>query len=305
MPIEARLSRPARGRVPTAHMLGAAIRAAGTLDATGTPIDTARDSYLRLPTGGLYCLEDLIAGEELLVQAGLVSHDGNALRPSQRLQLMLNLREEDASEVLLSMVLSAHPPLWVYAALREDQVFPELIPDADRDALTDTISDSGRREALLLALARRYERDVETELGELGEELVVAECRAQLVTAGRRDLAERVQRVSLISDQLGYDVVAPTLAGGTRRMEVKTTASSSEVIRVYLSRNEAEVGLRDPSWALVVCRPSSQDCLCIAGWRWGNALEPLLPVDKDPRATWASAAVSLQPGFLTLGLPPP
>ena len=304
MPIEARLSRPARGRVPTAHMLGAAMKAAGTLDATGTPMDVARDSYLRLPTGGLYCFEDLIVGEQLLIQTGLVRHADNLLYPSQRLQCILSLREEDASEILLSVALSVRPPLWLYAALPEDEVFPELVPDADRNALRDTIPDPKRREALLLALARRYEPNAGTELGELGEELVVAECRAQLEAAGRRDLAERVQRVSLISDQLGYDVVAPTLAGGSRRMEVKTTASSSKMIRVYLSRNEAEVGLRDPTWALVVCRADSQDCLCIAGWRRGNELGPLLPVDKDRRATWASAVVSLQPGFLAVGLPP-
>jgi len=305
MPIEAQLARPPRGHVPTAHMLGAAMRAAGTLDAAGTPINVVRDSYLRLPTGGVYCFEDLIVGEQLLIQSGLVRHADNVLFPSQQLQCILSLREEDASEVLLSVVLSAHPPLWSYGAIREDGVFSELIPDADRDALEEIIPDPDLREGLLLALGRRYDPDTNIELGEAGEELVVAECRAELEAAGRKDLAERVQRVSLISDQLGYDVVAPTPAGGTRRIEVKTTASRSRVIRVSVSRNEAEFGLRDPSWALVVCGPGSGDCLGIIGWCRGNVLEPLLPIDKDPRATWASAAVSLQPGFLTAGLPLP
>lgn len=303
MPIEAQLARPPRGHVPTAHMLGAAMRAAGTLDAAGTPINVVRDSYLRLPTGGLYYLEDLILGEQLLVQSGLVRQARNVLYPSQQLECILGLREEDASEVLLSVVLSAHPPLWSYGAQGKNEVFPELIPDADRDALAEIIPDPERREGLLLALARRYDPHANIELAGAGEELVVAECRAQLEDAGRKDLANHVRRVSLISDQLGYDVVAPTLAGGTSRMEVKTTASGSEAIRVLISRNEAEFGLRDPSWALVVCRSDPDDCLCISGWCRGNALKPLLPIDKHPRASWASAMVSLQPGFLTLGLP--
>lgn len=303
MPIERQGGWSAPGRVPTAHMLRAAVRAAGTLDEAGTPIDVVRDSYLRLPTGGLYCVDDLILGEQLLVQSGLVRQANNVLYPSQQLKCILSLRQEDASEVLLSVVLSAHPPLWSYGAQRKDEVFHELIPDVDRDALEEIIADPNRREGLLLALGRRYDPDTSLELGEAGEELVVAECRAQLEGAGRKDLAERVQRVSLVSDQLGYDVVAPTLAGGTSRMEVKTTASGSEAVRVLISRNEAEFGLRDPSWALVVCRSDPDDCLSITGWCRGNALKPLLPIDKHPRASWASAMVSLQPGFLTPGLP--
>ncbi len=40
---------------------------------------------------------------------------------------------------------------------------------------------------------------------------------------GRSDLARDVRRVSLLSDQLGYDVNAPRVAGPPRLLEVKAT----------------------------------------------------------------------------------
>lgn len=301
---EAALRQAIRARVPPAHVLRSAVRAGRALDASGTPLMTAHASYVLLPTGGLYHCEDLMRGEQLLVESGLVGCVDDVLYPSFRLQLMLSLCEEDACEILLATALSERAPLWLSAASRGNTLSSELIPDADFDALAETIADPARREALLLALGNRYDPEGDIKLGNIGEELVLAECRAELSAAGRGDLAERVQRVSLISDQLGYDIVAPTLGEGSRRMEVKTTRSSNEVIQVMISRNEAEVGVRDPWWALVVCRISREDTPSIVGWCRGDALKPVLPTDQDPQARWASAVLRLRTSQLTPGLPP-
>jgi hypothetical protein len=116
---------------------------------------------------------------------------------------------------------------------------------------------------------------------------VVDLSRQDLARAGRPDLAALVQRVSLISDQLGYDVVAPTLRGKVRRMEVKTTSRSAQThFEVYLSRNEAAVAVRDPSWTLVLCQACDSSRAEVVGWCRANAFAPVLPSDKHPRGRW-------------------
>ena len=86
-------------------------------------------------------------------------------------------------------------------------------------------------------------------IGAAGEEIVLQECRAALSALGRADLAVRARRVSLISDQLGYDIVAPSVAGGGWRIEVKTTRTSAVLAKIILTRNEARVGLKDEETA--------------------------------------------------------
>ena len=92
----------------------------------------------------------------------------------------------------------------------------------------------------------------------------MAECaREELTDLGLEDLAAGVRCLSEISDQLGYDVVAPRL-GGKRRLEVKTSARQGDgLFHFYISRSEIDVGLRDEDWALVACH--MQD---------GGAIEP-------------------------------
>ena len=65
--------------------------------------------------------------------------------------------------------------------------------------------------------------------------------------------------MSKIADTLGYDVTEPQPSGGKGRYEVKTTRGVGSIVEVYLSRNEAQTGLRDPSWSLIVCRVDHQN----------------------------------------------
>src|SRR5262249_22717415 len=152
--------------------------------------------------------------------------------------------------------------------------------------------DPAQREAFLLALGNRHGLTANAETGALGEEFIVSECRFMLRSVGQHDLADKVQRVSLISDQLGYDVVAPTLSGGMRRLEVKTTSRSSESVDIIITRNEACVGLRDSSWALVVCRLIPGDNPCVVGWCRGPVLRPFLPTDLSPKGRWLQAGIT-------------
>ena len=129
-------------------------------------------------------------------------------------------------------------------------------------------------------------------LGELGEEAVIAWCVAELKDLGHQELAPQVQRVSLVSDRFGFDVSAPLLGGGARKLEVKTTSSlASKTFRFFLTRNEYEVGRRSPRvWALVACG-ARNGSVELVGWCRVSELERYLPDDADGR--WTEALVNL------------
>lgn len=144
-------------------------------------------------------------------------------------------------------------------------------------------------------------------IGSVGEELVTHLARAELQRVGRGDLAQQVQRVSLVDDGLGYDVRAPTLHGTSRLMEVKSsTAARTSSFGFFLSRNEYEVGLSSPTlWALVACHVGegvSVEDSRILGWSPVGALRLYVPEDGNGR--WTEAYVRLPQATLTPGLPP-
>ncbi len=295
----------ALANLPTVHLLRSALVAASVCDGAGAEVAVVHRSYLRLPTGGLYHSEDLEKGERLLLRCGLLTLNGSVLYPSEQLRTLQGLPTDEASQVLLALAAQLAPPLWLHSAVRDETVWSELISEADEQTLSQVIPDPDEREAFLLALANRFEGAPATHLGELGECAVVNRSRRELASAGRSDLAALVQRVSLISDQLGYDVVAPTLRGKTRRIEVKTTGSGAQThFEVYLSRNEAAVALRDPSWALVLCRASDASRAEIVGWCRAEAFAPALPCDKHPRGRWTQARLQIDRDKLKEGLPP-
>jgi len=78
-------------------------------------------------------------------------------------------------------------------------------------------------------------------LGDRGEKLVFDEEVRFLKGNGRTDLAEKVQRVSLISDSYGYDILSFELDGTPKYIEVKTTTSKIGRTSFYISSNELEV----------------------------------------------------------------
>ena len=125
------------------------------------------------------------------------------------------------------------------------------------------------------------------------------EARAELRGMGRSDLARDVRRVSMPSDQLGYDVNAPRITGPPRLLEVKAATSNAvhSSVTVHLSRNEADTGATFPDWALVVCVVDNVDQRLgrIAGWCAANVLGDLLPHDGAVgRWDQASVEISLQ-----------
>ncbi len=110
--------------------------------------------------------------------------------------------------------------------------FGELPPEksTENDKLLAKMPDEDRE-----ATNRR-----KTEIGNKGEELILAYERDRLNNMGRPDLADKVKRVSLESDSFGYDIESYEDSKYTtkRYIEVKATTGASDGF--FLSANEWE-----------------------------------------------------------------
>ena len=108
----------------------------------------------------------------------------------------------------------------------------------------------------MMAIARQFdvaERDARNRaLGRAGEERVLAHEHANLIGAGRPDLAERIRWVSHVDgDGAGYDIESFDTDGASRLIEVKTT-NGWERTPFHITRNELAVAeARRESWMVV------------------------------------------------------
>lgn len=164
--------------------------------------------------------------------------------------------------------------------------------------------DAERREQLLLALNHTFDDAQNRALGAAGEQLVVRAAREELIALSREDLVREVRQLSLLSDQLGYDVVAPRLNGTRRLLEVKATGNDTDAFRVHLSRNEARTGERYGDWALVLCVVEQADPPAgrIAGWCSYSTIGERLPSDTVS-GRWEAAVLEVEAAELSPGLP--
>ena len=271
----------------TAYRVRSALIVASLLDGGMTDIATidGHQVYHYLTSQGRFPPDQLREGEALLQDLGfLVERDGTLIATGE-LRELARMRAESGAEALLLKC----------APLASESNLAEVA--------SDLITDPRRREAILLALGRCYHAEAQKELGAVGEEVVVSAARSQLLGIGRADLAEQVCRVSVVSDDLGYDVVAPRLDGTVRMMEVKTCGSpAGATVECYLSRNEADVGLRFSDWSLVICNRETNGVVEITGWCVGRSLQPYLPSD-GARSEWIRAYLSIPMSLLIKGLP--
>lgn len=283
--------------LPTAHLIRAALHAAGLIDAYGSPVPAAQSAYILYPSDALYPPGDLRLGEQLLLDCGLLLEKDGYLYRTARLTEIVALEDDEATAITFeSAVLVAVANPVAFGAGNDG-------PQHVRELAAELITDPDRREALLLALGRKYDDALHSALGLGGEEFVVTRARDELTGLGRQDLAAGVRRLSEFADDLGYDVIAPRF-GGARRLEVKTSRYTSEgLFHFYISRNEWDTGLRDPDWALVGCRINSDDGIELLGWCRAVALEPYVPMDSEG-GRWVSAELEVPDTLLQSDLPP-
>jgi hypothetical protein len=279
-------------RLPSLHIARAALHVAAIVDRGGSQAADAEESYWHHATGGTFAPVDLDRGERLLLDVGLLVECDRELRPTSQLAHLLEGSAADAIEALTQRVLARSTPGEIQVPRVAEQLV-QLVPDAVR------------REQLLLALAQRFDDTRQRLIGEIGEELVMNALRGELRAMGRLDLAREVRQVSLRSDQLGYDISAPRVAGSARLLEVKATISHpAGSLAIHLSRNEADTGATFPDWALVACVIDDIDLRLghIVGWCPEKALADLLPLDGFA-GRWEQASIEVPLERLSPGLP--
>lgn len=279
--------------IPTRHLVKAALHVGSLLDPRGSRVADAHESYWRHATGGVFPPADLERGERLLVRSGLVTERDGTLYPTDQLLEVLDGTVDDAVAVIGVRVLADAGPTVLGPDPQSGEAINALVPDP------------ARREELLLALGLRWDDALRREIGAIGEEIVVAAARLELEDLGHSELARHVRRVSLESDQLGYDVSAPKVTGGARLLEVKATTNVADAAVVHLSRNETDTGRRYPDdWALVVCEVTDVGARSgtVLGWCGIDRLDPALPPDT-PTARWEVVSIHLSVHELEHGLP--
>ncbi len=289
--------------VPSGHQVAAAFHVASLVGPEGTKQVALTASFTHTATGGVFSTADLERGRDLLIRSRLLSSREGNLRRSPRLNILLGLPQAHAIGLALLALLDAAPPTWAAVAIREDGISDELIPDDDARALAEVWTDPLERERALIALGSRFDPRALEAAGEAAEIAVVMKCRRALERLNRPDLASTVQRVSEISDQLGYDVLSPTLSGDAMRLEVKSGSAQGDGVECIITRNEVSRGLADPTWALVFCHARSPRIARVLGWCDGAALRGRIPVDRSVEGRWMSARIRIDRSELRPGLP--
>jgi hypothetical protein len=290
--------------LPTLHQLRSACLAARALHPPETPLSAARESFRRLPSNGVFGSSDFDSAQAVLGRVNLVSVQGDVLVVSESIAEIAAAARDGAAHLLLDLILERSPPAWLPMAAAGNTLKTGAVPDGDLAAISSVLTDPDLREAILLRAARRHDAAHLVALGATGEEHVLACVRKELRDAGAPELADEVVQVSRISDQLGYDVLAPRLDGGPRRLEVKATRRLRWRGEVFLTRNEFEVGLRDPDWALVVVEIDAAGTPTLAGWCRADRLEPIVPEDRHADGRWVSASLQQASALLSPDLPP-
>jgi len=288
---------------PTSFELGAAYYVGTVLRANGTNVYAARSSYARISTGGMYSVEHFERAETWLWSCHLIEVVDDVIKPSSELLDIARLPHGEALELLLITTVERQRPVWVYAACEGPELATEAIPDLDWSIISGVIEDPARREALLLALGRKFDAEETASIGADGEEYVVEQCRQALAALGRPELAQAVRRISAVSEQLGYNVVTPTTGGRPWRIEVKTTRSKAAVVRTVLTRTAVRAGIADRRWILLICFQSKPGHHEVLGWCSASLLQSVLPKDVSRDAQWLSARVMLDRANLNEGLP--
>lgn len=106
--------------------------------------------------------------------------------------------------------------------------------------------------------------------------------------------------VAMYADGLGYDV-AFRHEGRVWHLEVKSTRHRS-FDRVFVSRNEYEVGLSDPSWVLILLKLSVDgDIQRLATVDW-EVLQSRVPLDRHSTAAWESCRFAFTDAEISRGL---
>ena len=284
---------------PSVYLLEAAARVMLIVGSERHSKRSLRKSYRSTVSGGEFPVRQLRLAEDWLVDSGWICVVDDTLEARTEGGMLL-ADEADIVRTLARSYIVEMQPSWLGAVCAAGDLRLEFVP-SDVVEVLGQLYDTPEREALLVAAASKFDAAVLDALGELGETTVLAEWSTVLRQSGRMDLVERVRRLSLISDALGYDIVAPDFKGEEYQLEVK--CYRGPIANCFVTRNEFEVGCRLPNWRLVVCHASTDARATIVGWMASESLRDRTPTDRDELGKWQVARMVFRVGDLQPGLP--
>jgi hypothetical protein len=132
--------------------------------------------------------------------------------------------------------------------------------------------------------------------------------RSRVGSAGEGVLIEALEEswpgstvhIAAANDGFGYDV-AFRLDDVEWHLELKATTRKGR-LKIYLSRNEFEIGQQDALWRLVVLGLGEDLKLRAIATVKPGTIAPRVPLDRSSRSTWQSVAFELTPPDLVPGL---
>lgn len=146
-----------------------------------------------------------------------------------------------AMSEIARLLLTAHPPIWLYLAVSEKEVSREYIPSADLNALLWLEPNLDR---ILIAAHREVAFDRTTAMAK-----EIGDAAELLVLAAMRYCGQEPIHVAQLSDSYGYDIEIPGSAVDC--VEVKA-AGPRTAGQFHLSRNEFDTCERYGSrWRLI------------------------------------------------------
>jgi hypothetical protein len=129
----------------------------------------------------------------------------------------------------------------IYINPKKDIVINELKHTLDFFEVKKRLHKSDpKRKSGYIDFEKQHARN--SEIGSLGEALVVSFERERLKKAGRSDLSQMVKRVSMEDSYSGYDILSFEASGKNRFIEVKSTTNKfNDYFSFIISENEKNV----------------------------------------------------------------
>lgn len=265
------------------YVVTCATAALSVIDCDGSPVENVNHSYTKLSTNGVFTSNELAVGGKLLIDIGLVIEQNNFLKLSSLAKSLRDGEEKHLTDLIFAAATRLLKDESKFLANNSDSVFSPTsnIPKSQ------TISHA-----------------VLEKIGAAGEEFTLQTIRNMFMKENRHDLARLAKRVSLISDEFGYDIEVMTPSGVTLKIEVKSSViMPKDKIEFFVSRHESVVSRNSQNWYLIFCFLSDIEIPAgeVIGWIDNSTLVDAWPVDSV-FSYWNSAEISKQKSLFDANL---
>ena len=253
--------RDAKGQVSD-YVANCATLAMSVIDSNGSLVDNVNNSYKRLSTNGIFTSNELVIGGRLLIDVGLVVEENNFLHLSSLAKSLRDGEEKHLKAVIFASAQRLIENESKFLAKNLDSVFSP----------TSNIPKS-----------QTINHAVLEKIGAVGEEIVLQNIRSIFLNKNRSDLARLVKRVSLISDEFGYDIEVVTPGGTNLKIEVKSSVEMpKDKVEFFITRHESVVSCTSQNWYLIFCFVSDVERSAgeVIGWVDNSTLVKAWPVDS-------------------------